>query len=62
MGENLTVSSNSDKTLFEAGKDIVIDRDATLNSEKNSVVFSAGQDIKFEEDFTVHGKDLNSML
>lgn len=56
MGENLTVSSNSDKTLFEAGKDIVIDRDATLNSEKNSVVFSAGQDIKFEEDFTVHGK------
>lgn len=56
MGENLTVSSNYDKTLFEAGKDIVIDRDATLNSEKNSVVFSAGQDIKFEEDFTVHGK------
>ena len=59
MGENLTVSSNSDKTLFEAGKDIVIDRDATLNSEKNSVVFSAGQDIKtlrFME------KDLNSML
>lgn len=56
MGENLTVSSNSDKTLFEAGKDIVIDRDATLNSEKNSVVFSAGQDIKFEEDFTAHGK------
>lgn len=56
MGENLTVSSNSDNSLFEAGKDIVIDRDATLNSEKNSVVFSAGQDIKFEEDFTVHGK------
>lgn len=63
MGENLTVSSNSDKTLFEAGKDIVIDRDATLNSEKNSVVFSAGQDIKFEEDFTVHGKgfELNAL-
>lgn len=56
MGENLTMSSNSDNSLFEAGKDIVIDRDATLNSEKNSVVFSAGQDIKFEEDFTVHGK------
>lgn len=63
MGENLTVSSNSDRTLFEAGKDIVIDRDATLNSEKNSVVFSAGQDIKFEEDFTVHGKgfELNAL-
>ncbi|WP_279125574.1 leukotoxin LktA family filamentous adhesin [Parasutterella excrementihominis] len=56
MGENLTMSSNSDNSLFEAGKDIVIDRDATLNSEKNSVVFSAGQDIKFKEDFTVHGK------
>lgn len=56
MGENLTMSSNSDNSLFEAGKDIVIDRDAILNSEKNSVVFSAGQDIKFEEDFTVHGK------
>lgn len=56
MGQDLTVTSNSDKTLFEAGKDIVIDRDARLNSEKNSVVFSAGQDIKFEEDFTVHGK------
>lgn len=56
MGENLTMSSNSGNSLFEAGKDIVIDRDATLNSEKNSVVFSAGQDIKFEEDFTVHGK------
>lgn len=56
MGQDLTVTSNSDKTLFEAGKDIVIDRDAMLNSEKNSVVFSAGQDIKFEEDFTVHGK------
>lgn len=56
MGENLTVSSNAEKTLFEAGKDIVIDRDATLNSEENSVLFSAGQDIKFEEDFTVHGK------
>ena len=56
MGQDLTVTSNSDKTLFEAGKDIVIDWDATLNSEKNSVVFSAGQDIKFEEDFTVHGK------
>lgn len=26
MGENLTMSSNSDNSLFEAGKDIVIDR------------------------------------
>lgn len=56
MGEDLTVTSNADKTLFEAGKDIVIDRDATLNSKENSVEFSAGQDIRFEEDFTVHGK------
>lgn len=63
MGENLTVSSNSDKTLFEAGKDIVIDRDAKLDSEENSVVFSAGENIRFEEDFTVHGKgfELNAL-
>lgn len=56
MGENLTVTSKAVKTLFEAGKDIVIDRDAKLDSQENSVVFSAGEDIRFEEDFKVHGK------
>ena len=56
MGENLTVTSKAVKTLFEAGKDIVIDRDAKLDSQENSVVFSAGENIRFEEDFTVHGK------
>lgn len=63
MGENLTVTSKAVKTLFEAGKDIVIDRDAKLDSEENSVVFSAGENIRFEEDFTVHGKgfELNAL-
>ena len=63
MGENLTVTSKAVKTLFEAGKDIVIDRDAKLDSQENSVVFSAGENIRFEEDFTVHGKgfELNSL-
>lgn len=63
MGENLTVTSKAVKTLFEAGKDIVIDRDAKLDSQENSVVFSAGENIKFEEDFTVHGKgfELNAL-
>ena len=63
MGENLTVTSKDVKTLFEAGKDIVIDRDAKLDSQENSVVFSAGENIRFEEDFTVHGKgfELNSL-
>lgn len=56
MGEDLTVTSNASKTLFEAGKNIVIDRDAKLDSQDNSVVFSAGEDIRFEEDFKVHGK------
>ena len=41
MGEDLTVTSNASKTLFEAGKNIVIDRDAKLDSQDNSVVFSA---------------------
>lgn len=63
MGENLTVTSKAVKTLFEAGKDIVIDRDAKLDSQENSVVFSAGENIRFEEDFTVHGKgfELNAL-
>ena len=63
MGENLTVTSRAVKTLFEAGKDIVIDRDAKLDSQENSVVFSAGENIRFEEDFTVHGKgfELNAL-
>lgn len=63
MGENLTVTSWAVKTLFEAGKDIVIDRDAKLDSQENSVVFSAGENIRFEEDFTVHGKgfELNAL-
>lgn len=56
MGEDLTVTSNANKTSFEAGKNIVIDRDAKLDSQDNSVVFSAGEDIRFEEDFKVHGK------
>lgn len=56
MGEDLTVTSNANKTSFEAGKNIVIDRDAELDSQDNSVVFSAGEDIRFEEDFKVHGK------
>ena len=63
MGENLTVTSRAVNTLFEAGKDIVIDRDAKLDSQENSVVFSAGENIRFEEDFTVHGKgfELNAL-
>lgn len=63
MGENLTVTSKAVKTLFEAGKDIVIDRDAKLDSQENSVVFSAGENIRFEEDFAVHGKgfELNAL-
>ena len=63
MGEDLTVTSKAVKTLFEAGKDIVIDQDAKLDSQENSVVFSAGENIRFQEDFTVHGKgfELNAL-
>ena len=56
MGENLTVQSLADKTVFNAQKgDIVIERKAQLHSQSNAIEFVAGNDVRFDDDFTVYG-------
>ena len=59
------MASKAVLTLFEAGIDIVIDRDAKLDSQENSVVFSAGENIRFEDTKSVEQsakKPLKSLI
>lgn len=56
MGNELTVESNAQKTLFLAQKgDIVIGSEAKLTSSNSQIEFEAGRNVVFNEDFDVHG-------